>query len=249
VDKYLVDSEHKLIKLLHPPFDKTDHNPGYIKGYLPGVRENGAQYTHAALWVVLANAISGRGDRAFDLFQMINPISHTTEPDILNVYKVEPYVCAADIYSANKLAGRGGWTWYTGSASWMYRVGVEAVLGFKKTGQYITMDPCIPSSWEEFELIYRVNKYTKYRFIVKNPDHVCTGVVKIIFDGEVVDKAVLIADEADVLSGMLSKIQAKKTTTDEQKNKQKESDGKETDLKKSKEEREYIVQIIMGNTK
>eukprot|EP01088_Endostelium_zonatum_P006513 TRINITY_DN1864_c0_g1_i1.p1 TRINITY_DN1864_c0_g1~~TRINITY_DN1864_c0_g1_i1.p1 ORF type:complete len:3169 (-),score=861.88 TRINITY_DN1864_c0_g1_i1:63-9569(-) len=186
VDKYLVDSEHLMIKLLHPPFNSTDKNPGYIKGYLPGVRENGAQYTHAALWVVLANAISGRGARAFELFQMINPISHTTEPDRLQVYRVEPYVCAADIYGTAQLSGRGGWTWYTGSASWMYRTGVEGILGLKKEGGWLSVDPCVDEKWKEWRIEYREGRRV-WRIEVRNEEGVSRGVKKVEMGGKEVE--------------------------------------------------------------
>ena len=132
LNKHLVREDARLIMLLTPPFDKTTHDPGYIQGYLPGVRENGAQYTHAALWAVLATALQGDGDRAFELYQMINPITHADTPEAVDIYKVEPYVVAADVYTAKGHLGRGGWTWYTGSASWMYRVGLEAILGFQQ---------------------------------------------------------------------------------------------------------------------
>src|SRR5437763_7785080 len=120
---------------------QTARDPGYIKGYLPGVRENGAQYTHAALWSVLATALRGEGDRALELFQMLNPLTHALTPEAAATYKVEPYVVAADVYTAAGHLGRGGWTWYTGSASWMYRVGLEAILGFRKCGDQLTIRP------------------------------------------------------------------------------------------------------------
>ena len=134
LEEHLVREDARLLMLLTPPFDETPNDPGYIKGYLPGVRENGAQYTHAALWAVLATALQGDGDRAFELYQMINPLTHARTPEEVATYKVEPYVVAADVYTAEGQLGRGGWTWYTGSASWMYRVGLEAILGFTKRG-------------------------------------------------------------------------------------------------------------------
>jgi cyclic beta-1,2-glucan synthetase len=151
----LVRPDARLIMLLTPPFDKTAHDPGYIKGYLPGVRENGAQYTHAALWAVLATALAGDGDRAFELYQMINPLTHSVTPEDVSRYKVEPYVVAADVYTATGHLGRGGWTWYTGSASWMYRVGLETILGFTKHGETLTIEPCVPRAWKSFALEYR----------------------------------------------------------------------------------------------
>src|ERR1041385_4914502 len=147
LEKYLVREDARLIMLLTPPFDKTEKDPGYIKGYLPGVRENGAQYTHAALWAVLATALQGNGDRAFELFQMINPLTRTRTADEVAVYHIEPYVVAADVYTAAGQVGRGGWSWYTGSASWMYRVGLEAILGFTKRGDTLRIEPCVPRDW------------------------------------------------------------------------------------------------------
>jgi cyclic beta-1,2-glucan synthetase len=151
----LVDDDARLLRLLTPPFDRTPHDPGYIKGYLPGVRENGAQYTHAALWAVLATALSGDGDRAFELYQMINPLTRTRTPEEIEIYQAEPYVVAADVYTAAGHVGRGGWTWYTGSASWMYRVGLEAILGFSKRGSTLFIEPATPAGWDEYSIEYR----------------------------------------------------------------------------------------------
>ena len=136
LEEHLVREDARLLMLLTPPFDKTPNDPGYIKGYLPGVRENGAQYTHAALWAVLATALQGDGDRAFELFQMLNPLTHARTPEEVATYKVEPYVVAADVYTAEGQLGRGGWTWYTGSASWMYRVGLEGDPGLHEAGRH-----------------------------------------------------------------------------------------------------------------
>jgi len=186
VDKYLVAEDMGLIRLLYPPFDKGKQYPGYIKGYLPGVRENGAQYTHAALWTVFANARLGRGDRALQLFQMISPITHSRNKKIAEIYKVEPYVCAADIYTASPHEGRGGWSWYTGSGSWMYMTAVEGIIGFKKKGLKFTVDPCISKEWEEFEIVYRFESRV-YTIKVVNPNHVQKGVVKVTLDGKEID--------------------------------------------------------------
>ena len=155
--EHLVRQDGRLIMLLTPPFDHTEKDPGYIKGYLPGVRENGAQYTHAALWAVLATALSGDGDRALELFQLLNPLMHARTPREVAEYKVEPYVVATDVYTASGHVGRGGWTWYTGSASWMYRVGLEAILGFRLEGDELVIDPCIPPSWPGFGIEYRLS--------------------------------------------------------------------------------------------
>ncbi len=145
----LVRRNDALILLLTPPFDKTAPSPGYIQGYVPGVRENGGQYTHAALWTVLAFARLGDGDRAAELFALLNPVNHGSTPDAIERYRVEPYVVAADVYSQSPHTGRGGWTWYTGSAGWMYRVGVEAILGLSLDRGALRVDPCIPKSWPQ----------------------------------------------------------------------------------------------------
>ena len=181
-EKHLVREDARLLMLLTPPFDHGSHDPGYIRGYLPGVRENGAQYTHAAIWSVLATAMLGHGDRALELYQMINPVTHALTPEAVATYKVEPYVVAADVYTAEGHLGRGGWTWYTGSASWLYRVGLEAILGFTKIGGTLVVDPCIPSSWPEFSIEYRHGS-TVYSIKVKNPAHVQRGVVSTTVDG------------------------------------------------------------------
>lgn len=183
VDQHLVDStDGRLIRLLRPAFDKSEHDPGYIKGYLPGVRENGAQYTHAALWVVMARAMQGEGNRAFELYQLLNPLTHTRTVGQVQRYHAEPYVVAADVYTAEGHLGRGGWTWYTGSASWMFRVALESILGFTKRGDTFTLNPCIPENWEGFELDYRYHN-TIYNIRVKNPKRVMRGVKTVSIDG------------------------------------------------------------------
>ena len=182
LNEHLVREDARLIMLLTPPFDNSTHDPGYIQGYVPGVRENGAQYTHAALWAALATALQGDGDRAMHLYQMINPVTHALSPEDVSIYKVEPYVVAADVYTAEGHLGRGGWTWYTGSASWLYRVGLEAILGFTKRGETLEMDPCIPSGWKEFSVEYRHGDST-YSIVVQNPSGVQKGVVSVSLDG------------------------------------------------------------------
>jgi len=167
-EQHLVRDDARLLMLLTPPFDKTQHDPGYIKGYLPGVRENGAQYTHAALWSVLATALRGDATRAFELFQMLNPLTHAMTAEGVATYKVEPYVVAADVYTAEGDLGRGGWTWYTGSASWMYRVGLEAILGFHKRGPALEIRPCVPAAWPSFTITYRHGEST-YEITVEQP--------------------------------------------------------------------------------
>ncbi len=182
LNKYLVNEEARIVLLLTPPFDKTTHDPGYIQGYLPGVRENGAQYTHAALWTVLATALQGDGDRALELFQMINPISHSDSPEAVDIYKVEPYVVAADVYTAKGHLGRGGWTWYTGSASWMYRIGLESILGFRLRGETLFIEPCVPASWREFTIEYRFGSAT-YAIAVRNPESLERAAIDLTLDG------------------------------------------------------------------
>ncbi|MGH7656874.1 MAG: GH36-type glycosyl hydrolase domain-containing protein, partial [Gemmatimonadales bacterium] len=184
--EHLVRPDLRLIALLTPPFDETPMDPGYIKGYLPGVRENGAQYTHAALWAVLAETMLGRGDRAWEMFQMLNPLTHSDTPEGVERYKVEPYVVASDVYTAEDHEGRGGWTWYTGSAAWTYRVALEGILGFSKVGDTLNLDPCIPSSWPEFGLDYVFGTST-YRITIRNPDGISQGVGAVKVDGEARD--------------------------------------------------------------
>ena len=182
LEKHLVDSEHGIIRLLTPAFDKTANDPGYIKGYLPGVRENGAQYTHAALWVVLATAMMGKNDRAHALWEMINPLSHTRDADGVATYKVEPYVVAADVYTAVGHVGRGGWTWYTGSASWMYRVALEAILGFRKEGDTLRIEPCVPREWPGYAIAYRFGA-SQYAIDVKVIAGETRGTPRVTVDG------------------------------------------------------------------
>ena len=169
VDHYLVQRERGLILLFNPPFDDDSRDPGYIKGYLPGVRENGGQYTHAAAWVVQAAARLGRGRHAFELLQILNPIQHARDPEGVERYKVEPYVVAGDVYSCPPHAGRGGWTWYTGSASWIYQAILESVLGIQRRGDRIEVNPCIPPDWTEYEVTYRFRSAV-YRIHVENPN-------------------------------------------------------------------------------
>ena len=146
----LVDDEHDLIRLFTPPFDKTPKEPGYIKAYPPGVRENGGQYTHAACWFVLALAELGLGDEAWAGMRKLLPVNHALTREAAEKYRVEPYVVAADIYSEGPLAGRGGWTWYTGSAGWLYRTAVEGILGIRKEGDALRINPAMPSEWDGF---------------------------------------------------------------------------------------------------
>ena len=182
LNEQLVLDDARLIMLLTPPFTEGAHDPGYIAGYVPGVRENGAQYTHAALWAVLATAMHGDGERAFQLFQMINPLTHGSTAEGVATYKVEPYVVAADVYTAPSQFGRGGWTWYTGSASWLYRVGLENILGFTKIGDTLRIEPCVPRDWREFELQYRFGGAT-YEILVRNPGLLRRRGSRVTLDG------------------------------------------------------------------
>jgi cyclic beta-1,2-glucan synthetase len=206
VNEYLIRRGDGLIGLFTPPFDKSKMDPGYIKGYVPGVRENGGQYTHAALWTVIAFAMLGDGDLAGELFGLLNPINHASTRAGLHKYKVEPYVAMADVYAVPPHTGRGGWTWYTGSAGWMYRSAVEYILGFKLAGDRLRMDPCIPRGWREFEITYRRGS-TTYRIKVENPHLLSRGIESIQLDGRqpAGDEVVLVDDgqthEVRVLMG------------------------------------------------
>ncbi|MFI5227719.1 MAG: GH36-type glycosyl hydrolase domain-containing protein [Gemmatimonadales bacterium] len=184
VNEQLVREDARLVLLLTPPFDRSARDPGYIRGYLPGVRENGAQYTHAALWVVLAMARLGDGDRAAELLRMLNPLTHTGTDAEVRRYMVEPYVIAGDVYAAAGHEGRGGWTWYTGAASWSYRAALEGMLGFEKRGTRLRIDPCIPASWPGFSLEYRYG-VTTYVIDVRNAGGVSRGVTALTVDGAV----------------------------------------------------------------
>ena len=169
VYRHLVRPDDELILLFTPPFQRTARDPGYIKGYPRGIRENGGQYTHAALWAIWAFAQMGQGRRAVELFRLINPIYHADTPEKVERYRVEPYVIAADVYSMAPYVGRGGWTWYTGSASWMYRLGTERILGLQRTGDHLHIDPSIPKDWREFQINYRFGK-SLYHILVKQQD-------------------------------------------------------------------------------
>jgi len=181
----LVLPEDGLILLFTPPFDQTPLDPGYIKGYPPGIRENGGQYTHAALWVIWAYTQMGKGDIAEGLFRLINPIYHADTPEKVQRYQVEPYVIAADVYGRPPHTGRGGWTWYTGSSGWMYRLGIEAILGLRREGQTIVVDPCIPSGWSSFKMTYRYQG-SIYLIQVDNSQGVCRGVSEVRLNGVVI---------------------------------------------------------------
>jgi cyclic beta-1,2-glucan synthetase len=182
VEQHLVRRSDGLVLLFTPPFDRGNLDPGYIKGYLPGIRENGGQYTHAAIWSVLAFAALGDGDKAGELFAILNPINHTSTRAGVHRYKVEPYVVAADIYAEPPHVGRGGWTWYTGSAGWMYRAGLEWILGFRLRGTMLHLDPCIPRAWRSFTITFRYHS-SRYEIVVENPHGVARGVSSVALDG------------------------------------------------------------------
>src|SRR6185503_4179910 len=160
VSSQLVRRDAQIVLLLTPPFDHMTHDPGYIKGYVPGVRENGGQYTHAALWTVIALAQLGLGDEAMELFHMVNPINHMRTRDAIEQYRAEPYVVAADVYAHPMHLGRGGWTWYTGSAGWMYQAALEGLLGLRRTGDTFVVAPSIPAMWPEFSIRWKVGTTT-----------------------------------------------------------------------------------------
>jgi cellobiose phosphorylase len=193
VDKFLVRRDHGLIQLLDPPLDKSDLNPGYIRGYVPGVRENGGQYTHAAIWAAMAFAALGDSQRAWELLAMINPVNHGRTREKITTYKVEPYVVAADVYAVSPHVGRGGWTWYTGSAGWMYRLILESLLGLKREGDKLRIAPCLPGDWEACKVHYRYRK-TVYHITVLQPGD--GGVASMTVDGvEQPDTAISLVDD------------------------------------------------------
>ena len=172
-----------LALLFTPPFDRTPLDPGYIKGYPPGIRENGGQYTHAATWSAIAFAALGDGDKAAELFSLLNPINHTSTRADVQRYKVEPYVVAADVYSVAPHVGRGGWTWYTGSSAWLYRTGIEAILGLRIRGAFLLLAPCIPKAWPRFEIVFKYRS-ARYEIAVENPEGVSRGVARAELDGK-----------------------------------------------------------------
>ena len=180
VDKYLVRRDDALVQLLDPPFDKSDLNPGYIKGYVPGVRENGGQYTHAAIWAAMAFAAMGDSKRAWEILTMINPVNHGGSAEGIGTYKVEPYVVAADVYAVPPHTGRGGWTWYTGSAAWMYRLIVESLLGLRLEVDKLHIEPCLPADWEGFTVHYR---YRETIYHIKVVQAAGEGATRVTVDG------------------------------------------------------------------
>ncbi len=199
VDRQLIRPADGLILLLTPPFDKTTHDPGYIKGYVPGIRENGGQYTHASTWTAIAFAELGNGDKATELFRFMNPINRSGSRANVQRYKVEPYVVAGDIYAEPPHVGRGGWTWYTGSAGWLYRTGLEWILGFRVRGMILNIDPCIPRNWPGYSIDFRYHS-ALYKIKVENPSNVSRGVALTEMDGKLLPGAptIPLADDGAV---------------------------------------------------
>ncbi len=195
VVEQLVRPDVGLILLFTPPFDQGTLEPGYIKGYLPGIRENGGQYTHAACWVLQALSLRGHGDRAGTLLDMLNPVRRSATPEDVARYRVEPYVTAGDVYAEPPHVGRGGWTWYTGSAAWLYRVVLETILGFRLRGAAFTLEPCVPAHWRNFTLTVRWRSAT-YTIRVENPNGEERGVAEVQLDGQRLPaKTVPLADD------------------------------------------------------
>jgi cyclic beta-1,2-glucan synthetase len=186
VRTFLVNRSARVVSLLHPPFDRSAKDPGYIKAYPPGVRENGGQYTHAAAWVVMALARLGSGDEAAEVFHMLNPVNHARHPADVARYRIEPYVLAGDVHGSAAHRGRGGWSWYSGSAGWMYRAGLESILGLRRTGPTFAVDPCIPTAWPGCHISWR-HLDTQYEVSVSNPERRCRGVLEATLDGAATD--------------------------------------------------------------
>lgn len=204
LENHLVDKEAGIIKLLDPPFEKSKLEPGYIKAYIPGTRENGGQYTHAAVWTIIAEAMLGFGDRATEFFRMVNPIEHSRTKEEANKYKVEPYVIAADIYGG-ELAGRGGWTWYTGSSSWMYEAGLKYILGFNIQKNILKIEPHIPESWKEYSIRYKYGN-SIYNINVINENKRNSENKVIIINGERVESDEIILKNDGNIYNIMVKI-------------------------------------------
>jgi len=197
-ENYLVDKENKIIKLFDPPFEKSSINPGYIKSYPPGIRENGGQYTHSACWFIIAEAMLGFGDKAVEFAEMINPIEHSKNRDEAKKFKLEPYIIEADLYSNKDLLGRGGWNWYTGSSSWYYKTILEYILGLQIKKGFLSINPCISKNWKEYEIKYKY-KTTIYKIKVKNNKEKNTGVERFIVNGsEVANKKIILQDDGKI---------------------------------------------------
>jgi cyclic beta-1,2-glucan synthetase len=181
VTEHLVRGESRLVQLLDPPFDISTPDPGYIRGYPPGVRENGGQYTHAAVWATMAYAALGDSRRAWELFAMINPVNHARSPEETAIYRVEPYVVAADVYACPPHTGRGGWTWYTGSAGWMYRLILESLLGLRVEADTLRFAPCLPADWKAFTVHYRYRETVYHINVLETPAG--SGDTRVTVDG------------------------------------------------------------------
>jgi cyclic beta-1,2-glucan synthetase len=195
---HLVRRDLGVVLLLAPPFDDGRKDPGYIRGYPPGLRENGGQYTHAAAWMVMAVARQGNGDEAVELFHMLNPINDSRTAAGVERYKIEPYVVPGDVYSHPEHAGRGGWSWYTGAAGWLYRAGLESILGLRRRGATFEVDPCVPSSWPAYAISWRFGR-SRYEIAVENPEGRCRGVAIAELDGAVVDaRSIPLVDDGAV---------------------------------------------------
>ena len=199
LENHLVDKENGIIKLLDPPFENGILNPGYIKSYLPGVRENGGQYTHAAVWTIIAEEILGLGDKGLELYRMINPIEHSGTRETAKKYKVEPYVVPADIYGASNLAGRGGWTWYTGSSGWFYTAGIEYILGIKINNNCISFNPCIPKTWKEVEIKYKYEN-SIYNIKIINSNGKNTEISRILLNGVEVENNIKLDGSGEIFN-------------------------------------------------
>jgi cellobiose phosphorylase len=197
LDKRLINRESGLVQLLDPPFDKSALNPGYIKGYVPGVRENGGQYTHAAIWAAMAFAKLGDNLRAWEIFNMINPVNHARSSDETAIYKVEPYVVAADVYAVKPHTGRGGWTWYTGSAAWMYRLIIESLLGLTLEVDKLHLSPCLPEGWTGYTIHYRYRETVYHIEVTHIQDS--QAEMSVIVDGvEQPDQTIPLVDDHNV---------------------------------------------------
>ena len=197
LENHLVDKEAGIIKLLDPPFEKSKLEPGYIKSYIPGTRENGGQYTHGAIWAIIAEAMLGFGEKAVEYFRMINPIEHSRTKEEAKKYKVEPYVVAADIYGGS-LAGRGGWTWYTGSSSWLYEAGIRYILGLKIEKNVLKLEPNIPAAWREYSMRYRYGE-SVYNIKIVNKTGKNSGTISIKLNGdELENKEIILQNNGGV---------------------------------------------------
>ncbi|MCE9572903.1 MAG: cellobiose phosphorylase [Deltaproteobacteria bacterium] len=190
-DAHLVRDDERLVRLFWPPFDTTSHDPGYVRAYPPGVRENGGQYTHGAVWLAWAHAALGDGDGAARLFRLLNPVLRAQTAADVERYRVEPYVLAADIYGAAPWTGRGGWTWYTGSAAWMWRLGVEAILGIRREDGGVRLAPCIPTAWPGFEAWFHIGRQ-EVHVVVVNPARVSTGIAQMTLDGAILEGRIVL---------------------------------------------------------